>query len=407
MQEINKICFFLNWVREIDMFKNIYNQFDKNKIFFLINDLNKKNQIKEQEKIVYILEKNNFDYAYLSNILNKQVFRVLLSTADLPISKLTLASFFKFLYGKTIGNIIQFFGINLYLKKFFNREFTAQGKNASIYEDYFIEKEISKISIKFPNGLDRNIKYFPNGKWINVFDIFLTASSIEEKLIKKKFKSKKIFHIGYPRFLNNQIKNKNEILKKEFLIKDEIKTILCCPNERVIFEQDKDSIIKYIQILESLNKKYNLILRPHPKLQYTKPEYYKIFKKSGLKLDLKMNRSIHDLFLISDLIIVDYGSSVLEALYLKKKILVYEWPSEKRFKVLFDKENCLDYILREKILESKITENIQKKKIYNFIDKIMNNKKLQLKINRYSEDLFSKKKINYNFIEFINSIYDK
>ena len=37
----------------------------------------------------------------------------------------------------------------------------------------------------------------------------------------------------------------------------------------------------------------------------------------------------------------------------------------------------------------------------------MNNKKLQLKINRYSEDLFSKKKINYNFIEFINSIYDK
>ena len=347
MQEINKICFFLNWVREIDMFKNMYNQFDKNKIFFLINDLNKKNQSKEKEKIVQILEKNNFDYDFLSNILNKQVFKVLLSTADLPISRLTLASFFKFFYGKTIGNIIQLFGINFYLKKFFNREFTAQGKNASIYEDYFIEKDISKISIKFPNGLDRNIKYFPNGKWINVFDIFLTASSIEEELIKKKFKSKKIFHIGYPRFLNNQIENKNETLKKEFLIKDEIKTIFCCPNERIIFEQNEDSIIKYIQILKLLNKKYNLILRPHPKLQYTKPEYYKIFEKSGLKLDLKMNRRIHDLFLISDLVIVDYGSSVLEALYLKKKILVYEWPSEKRFKVLFDKENCLDYITDE------------------------------------------------------------
>ena len=41
MQIINKICFLLNWGREIDMFKNTYNQFDKKKSF-LVNDLNKK-----------------------------------------------------------------------------------------------------------------------------------------------------------------------------------------------------------------------------------------------------------------------------------------------------------------------------------------------------------------------------
>ena len=34
MQEINKICFFLNWVREIDMFRNTYKNFEKKNLFF-------------------------------------------------------------------------------------------------------------------------------------------------------------------------------------------------------------------------------------------------------------------------------------------------------------------------------------------------------------------------------------
>ena len=76
MQKINKICFLLNWVREIDMFKYTYTQFDKKKIFFLINDLNKKIQDQEKEKISKILAKDNFKYDYLSNILNKKYFKI-------------------------------------------------------------------------------------------------------------------------------------------------------------------------------------------------------------------------------------------------------------------------------------------------------------------------------------------
>ncbi len=404
MQEIKKICFLLNWVREIDMFKHTYNQFDKKKIFFLINDLNKKIQDREKKKIIHILDKDNFDYDYLSNILNKKFFKILLSTADVPVLKSTLKSVLKFVYGKTIGSIIELLGINLYLKKFFNREFIAKGKNASIYEDYFIEKKISKVTIKFPNGLDRNIKYFPNDKWLNIFDIFLTSSTIERDLIKKKFKSKKILHIGYPRFFNKQIK-KNEALKKEFLIKNHQKIIFCCPNERIMFAQNENAIINYIQTLRMLDKKYNLILRPHPKLQYTSSKYFQMLKKSGLKLDLKMNRSIYDLFLISDLLLVDYGSSVLEALYLKKKFLVYEWPDEKKFKILFDKENCLDFIIREKISESKISTNIQKEQICDFVHQIENDKEFQLKINELSEDLFRLQKKNENLVKLINCLY--
>ena len=129
-------------------------------------------------------------------------------------------------------------------------------------------------------------------------------------------------------FFNKQIKSEN--LKEEFFIDSKLKTIFCCPNERIVFEQNEDTIVKYIQTLKLLEKKYNLILRPHPKLQFTNPKFFLMFKNSGLNVDLKMNRSIYDLFLISDLIMVDYGSSVLEALYLKKKILVYEWLNEKK-----------------------------------------------------------------------------
>ena len=40
---------------------------------------------------------------------------------------------------------------------------------------------------------------------------------------------------------------------------------------------------------------------------------------------------IYKIFLISDLTVVDYGSSVLEAIYLKKKIIFYKWEKENIF----------------------------------------------------------------------------
>ena len=37
----NKICFLINWSREMNMFEEIYNKIDKDNSFFIINDLNK------------------------------------------------------------------------------------------------------------------------------------------------------------------------------------------------------------------------------------------------------------------------------------------------------------------------------------------------------------------------------
>ena len=405
MKNVNKICFFLNWVREIDMFKPISDKLKKKDIVFIINDLNKKlsKHNFERKKILDLLQKENYEYNFLSNVINSIKFKTLLSTADLPTSRLNITSLIKYIYGKTIGSIIQFFGLHFYLKKTFQREFIYGGTNASIYEDVYIEKKISEKTIKYPNGLDRNIKYFPNGKWKNVFDLFFTSSNFEKNLIKNKFLGKKVFNVGYNRFddTHNKI---NLNLIKEFQINQNKKIILCCPNERIMFDQDKTHISDFLNFLKFLSKNFNIILRPHPKLQFTKPDYFSLIKNSKLKLDLKQDRKIKDMFLISDLILVDYGSSVLEAIYLKKKFMVYEWPQEKKFKVLFDKQNCLDYLVRNKVSESII--NLKKKD--NFLESInllINDSKYQTKINHLNDQYFGDQNKIENSLDLIKKIH--
>ena len=87
---------------------------------------------------------------------------------------------------------------------------------------------MSKITIKFPNGLDRNTFYFPDIRWKDVFDIYFCSSKIEENLIKEKFKNLlKPFFIGYPRFdLKNLWKDKI-IFNKEFNFTKNKKRIVC------------------------------------------------------------------------------------------------------------------------------------------------------------------------------------
>ena len=45
----------------------------------------------------------------------------------------------------------------------------------------------------------------------------------------------------------------------------------------------------------------------------------------------------------------DYGNIVLESIYLRKKIIIYEWPNEKKFRILNDKKNCLDFSVRKNL----------------------------------------------------------
>ena len=155
--------------------------------------------------------------------------------------------------------------------------------------------------------------------------------------------------------------------------------------------QDESSIIKYILFLKILNKNFNLILRPHPKLKFTSPRYFKLLEESGLKLDLNPFRELKYLFKISDLIIADFGSSVLEAIYLNKKILIYNWQNEEVLRSKFDKMNSLDGLIRNRLIS---TNSINQIKIMEYINNLILNDKYQKNINVLNEDLFGDKK-NY------------
>jgi len=326
MKKINRIAFYLNHSRDIAMFANTFTKINSNIVTFLFNDLYKGYDlnIKEFNRIKKLIAKDFPDYNNLiriSKIYRKYKFNLLISAGNLPISKLTLKSLIKF-----------------FLKFFF--------KNFSVYENKFVEKEISNKVIWYPNNLDRNIKHFPIKKWKNVFDIYLTSSKIEKFLIKKKFPSKKVYNIGFPKLdnKNSKILCKKKIIN-EFKLNSKKKIIVYLPT---LSEQKKSIVKDYISELKNISLHFNLIVRPHPKEKDLNKDKFNLLKRSKLKLDLHDGRDTSQLISAADLIITDGGSSLLESIYLKKRTLIHNWQNKVDLKTIEDRlknKSRLDVII--------------------------------------------------------------
>ena len=381
MKIINKICFYINFTRDISMYEDIFKKIKSDNVCFIFNDLykEKQNQNKKEFKRVRIFFKKKFseynNLTKLSHVMkSKGKFKVLISAGDLPISKITPKSVLKYFFKKLIFK-----------------------KNVEIYERKFIEKDISVFPIKFPNNLDRNIKDFPQKSWNKVFDIFFTTLKIEKKLIQKKFGKKKIYTIGFPKLdkkANNK-KLKTEIIE-QFKLNPRKKIILYLPT--LSNAQDRVLIDRIIYDLKKLEIKYNIVLRPHPKYKDLNRPNYNLIKKSKLKLDLLDGRNTADLIKISDYIITDGGSTVLETIYLKKKIFIHNWKknvnNEKLERRLIDKMR-LDNILASKLIKFENLSNFSK------ILKNTNELNYTNKIRILSEKIFFQNR-RVNIIEQLN-----
>ena len=383
MRVENKICFYLNHTRDITMYSDFFSKLQNKNVCFIFNDLFKEkinNNANEFKRIKFFLNhyfpKYNKVYK-LSEKLGKIKFKILISAGDIPTSSLTILSILKYI-----------------IKKIFFIE------NPEIYSRKHIEKYLSKISIRFPNNLDRNMKYFPDKNWENVFDIFFISFEKERSLIQKKFKKKKIFNIGFPRldkkFKMSEIKNK---IIKEFKLDKNKKIIFYLPT---LSKQKREIVINYINQLSRLSKKYNVIIRPHPKDQDLHKEKFKLFKKSKIKLDLKNGRDTSHLILSSDLVISDGGSTIVEAIYLGRKILFHNWmkfENKKNLEKRFTEKERLDKIFSKRI---DLVDNLDD---FKKIDDLLNKKNSLLKIIKLRNTYFiSNKKINP--INLIKKIYD-
>ena len=171
--------------------------------------------------------------------------------------------------------------------------------------------------------------------------------------------------------------------------------------------QNIDSINKYLAYLKILGQNYNLIIRPHPKLETTNINNFNLIKKSGLNIDLNPVRKIQNIFLISDLILTDFGSSLLEAIYLKKKLLIFKWPNEISLIKKYNKFNNLDYLKRKELSSINIFENYNVENFLTHISELIIDKEYQKKIEDINKELFGIEKNILNSNKIINNLYAK
>ena len=88
---------------------------------------------------------------------------------------------------------------------------------------------------------------------------------------------------------------------------------------------------------------------------------YPKIKKEKIILDNDETRSYGNLLKGSSIIATDYGSAVLDAIYLDKKILNITWPNDKIIKKILKREECNDYLAKNHLVKINFTKNLNPK----------------------------------------------
>ena len=360
----NRIGLLISWPREIDIFSKFF-EAKSQKIDFIVNDnfSFEKGRNFSNKKIVEILKEKKIIFRYFSEIYKKEKYKVIISTGEFSGYHISVYSIFRFIYGRTIGSIIEYFGLSLYFFKKFGRSFTADGNNSKIGISSFPEKKIGKIVVKFPDGIDIKKKNYPYDFYKNIFDIFFSYCDFEIDLIQKKFNNKILKKIDYFRYDYVQ-HYKGNFNKLDHKIDKAKKTIYWLPTHIDNGKDEDKNLSNWIYKLNFLNKHFNIILRPHPKTISRNKDLIHEISKLDYILDTDFNKKIGEAIINSDLIFADYGGIVFDTLYLEKKIILLDLDSKTNFvKTLKDIESVdIDIRNHLKSLKDEDTEkNIMSK----------------------------------------------
>jgi len=106
MKVINKIAILISWPRELDMF-SVFTENILGDVIIIVDDLTYYTQDEKRDNAKYIIEllDNRADYVLLSEVLRKEKYSVLLSTAQTLQEKITFHSYLKYLYSISIGSL--------------------------------------------------------------------------------------------------------------------------------------------------------------------------------------------------------------------------------------------------------------------------------------------------------------
>ena len=185
MNFLNKICILLNWAREYDMYEDLINNIPKKNLVLLINDIStiEKERKGNAEEIQKILELKSLSYKFFSKEIHKSRYKILISTGEACAHKYNHISLLRYFYAKSLGSFLEKTKIAKIFFKFFGRTFTAGGDKAVPYMRWYPEKILGDFVIKYPQGMDLNLKYFPDARWKFFFDMFFTHGKLDTELI--------------------------------------------------------------------------------------------------------------------------------------------------------------------------------------------------------------------------------
>ena len=382
MEKIKKIAILISWPREIDMFYELIKNIPEEKLVIIANNITsfEKGRKNSNELIVKHLKKKKLFFYLFSDVYKKKKFKVLLSTGETSAQKINLYSLIRFLYSFSLGLLIHKSNLYLILLKIFNRPFIADSYNCKLGMPWYPERTIADIVIKFPDGADIKKKNYPYYFLNKIFDIFFSYSDLELNLIKKKFKNKickKIDYFRYKKLTN--IKKKNSIFKKYKNFNPNKKTIYWLPTHIDNHNERDSNILLWAKKLNFLQKKYNLIVRPHPKTLLTNSRVVKLLYKLNFIVDEEYNKKIGDLIKFSNLILCDYGGTAFSTIFLQKPLVLLNLSKGSQFLKNLKTSQSLDCYLRKDLisLNSSSNEiNIEKKILLALKNKYQKNLKL-------------------------------
>tara|TARA_B100000575_G_scaffold292850_1_gene302388 strand:- start:223 stop:1413 length:1191 start_codon:yes stop_codon:yes gene_type:complete len=338
----SEICILINSIREFDYYD--LESFYKNNINIkiVVNDL--VNQVNYQEiKAKIDILKSNKNYYFLSSEIKKnKKYKYVLSTGLGHIKVFSILEFIIYVYSRTIGLIIEKINLDKFFLNLIGKSLTAGARNRELYKSVQIEKKFGTKTILFPRGLDINIHLYPETRWIDCFDIFCCHSKVDEKILNNKIENKRdIIKIGYPRY-QKKLENKYQIYFKDKNKKNIlwIPTHIKYPNHSI-----GDNIYLWKNYIKVLLKDYNIVVKPHPKTISAINSITETLENEGFTVLKDSNCDLASLYNVCNYVLADYGGSVFSAIYMKKKLILLNLPSNHNY-FLHNKNNNLDQIER-------------------------------------------------------------
>ena len=395
MKLINKIAILLNGPREIDMYSKIIELIPQDKIEIIISDI-KSSEVgrnKINESLQESLKKKNIKFKSFSSVYKREKYSVILSSGELTSTRLTLGSFFKYLYAQTIGKLIRYTKLYLIFERLFHRPLTGAHRD-NIGSFWYPEKELAKTSIKLPKDLDLKLKVYPPRAFDKAFDIFLTISNFEKSIIRKKFENKRCQIVGYPRYTGLDEKNHSlRKIREEFQLKENKKLIYWTPTFIHYPKEQDQNILLWIKKISLFSSSFNIIIRPHPRTLASNTNLETQLKALNFFIDKNPDRDIGNMLNASDLILGDYGGTVFGSLYLKKPLILLNISKKFEFINNLAISESLDLELRKFLInfDEDISYETMNEKI-----QYANSKEYKNEINNVRAQYFDKMNLNLN-----------